>query len=67
MRRLVVGGAPMNPVPERRVDTCHDEALLDRLRHLIKPSEILVVAFPLSGEQRVEAMVKIVAPLGINP
>ena len=58
--------AAMHAAPMRRVRSRVDERPLHRSGYMFERAKILVVPRALAGDQAVQGVVDVVAPLGIN-
>jgi hypothetical protein len=65
-RRKMFRGIPVASLSKGRVLAAVDEAFPDGLGKLAELSKVLIIAVPFPGQQGMEAVVKIVVPLGIE-
>ena len=60
-------GAAMPSSSELRIAAGEDKAFLEALDQIGKTAEVAVVSGPLTGQQGLQGMVKVVVPLGMHP
>src|SRR5204863_6595940 len=63
----LVRGCATIAAPEVEVLSLKNKAFIQRFDNLLRPAEILIVAFAFSGEECVQSVMKIIAPHRINP
>ena len=60
-------GTPVTTVAMRAVASVQDECILQQLRKLFRRSIVLIISLSFAGEGDMHEMMKIVAPLRVDP
>src|SRR5438105_2850098 len=66
-RHLPAAAAARTSLPEAEWLALKYKALVERARNLLRVAKILVVTFSLAGEKRMDGVVEIITPHGIQP